>query len=254
MVPWRNRRPANRLYGTSLGTEKQSGLLANPETGWGRGDLHPHALFGAPDPRAGGCCSNLQSPDSFEIAASRATYAFRVFARRIAERNRQGTVGVPLNSCSQIRTTFQPRARNSEETRRSRFRLRASLDRQYPLFSAGRAQWIRQPCQKQPSTKTAIRREGKQKSGVPVMGRCRLQPTVRAARMSRMSASSVLRFPRARTRDMISERSRFVNASVIDWLHPVLVGHSRLWRASELSKSDAREMLKSLGLGEKGLP
>ena len=62
-----------------------------------------------------------------------------------------------------------------------------------------------QPCQKQPSTKTAIRFSGKVKSGVPGKRSCLRQPLMPAFRNKHVSFSSVDLLPRLRTLDMICD-------------------------------------------------
>jgi hypothetical protein len=73
---------------------------------------------------------------------------------------------------SQIRTTFQPWRRSNRVIRRSRFRLASILLFQYSTFDVGRDLHLEQPCQKQPSTNTAILRPGQAKSGFPATGQC----------------------------------------------------------------------------------
>ncbi len=72
----------------------------------------------------------------------------------------------PVRSCCQMRTTDQPRARSRRKLRASRFRFPRSFFRQNGdslCSQTGR----RQPCQKSPSTKTAIRSFEKTTSGLP---------------------------------------------------------------------------------------
>lgn len=70
----------------------------------------------------------------------------------------------PVNSCSQMRRTVQPRFRRAEFTRRSRALLVAILSRQNFALVFGWVACFGQPCQKQPSTKRATRSFGKMKS------------------------------------------------------------------------------------------
>jgi hypothetical protein len=65
-----------------------------------------------------------------------------------------------------------------------------------------------QPCQKQPSTKTANFNRGKTKSGLPVSVDPRRQPTMPAERMTMMSRSSVALLPRDRMADITADRFR----------------------------------------------
>src|ERR1035437_1083190 len=71
------------------------------------------------------------------------------------------------SSCSQIRTTRQPARRSVRVTSRSRARLPDSFRRQNARLFLGLVARFGQPCQKQPSTKTASRAFGKTKSGLP---------------------------------------------------------------------------------------
>lgn len=73
---------------------------------------------------------------------------------------------------------------------------------------------VLQPCQKQPSTKTASCADKKEKSGLPgIATKCRRQPFILFARNSRATARSVERFPLDLTAAMISDRRRFVTIS-----------------------------------------
>ena len=69
------------------------------------------------------------------------------------------------SSCSQIRTTRQPCARKVRVTSRSRALFPASLRCQNARLLAGLVACLGQPCQKQPSTNTAVRDFEKTKSG-----------------------------------------------------------------------------------------
>lgn len=73
-----------------------------------------------------------------------------------------------VNSCSQIRTTFQPWVRRVRVTRRSRAWLAEIFFRQNAALVLGWVACLGQPCQKQPSTKTVSFSLGKTKSGLPV--------------------------------------------------------------------------------------
>ena len=61
------------------------------------------------------------------------------------------------DSCSQTRMTRQPAAIRSASVSRSRSTFRRSFACQYSAFALGRTPCSWQPCQKQPSTNTAIR-------------------------------------------------------------------------------------------------
>lgn len=115
---------------------------------------------------------------------------------------------------SQMRKTVQPDARKSRVTSRSRCAFRASFTVQKATRVFGVRPWRGQPCQKQPSTNTATFCARKMKSGFPGSGTPRRQPMMRRSRINTMSRSSVARFPRARTRDIRSERSATVSVSV----------------------------------------
>lgn len=98
------------------------------------------------------------------------------------------------NSCSQTRTTDQPKARKARLTRRSLALFVAILSRQKAALVLGRVACRGQPCQKQPSTNTAALSLGKTKSGLtengfsrrrssvfrPLSARPRRQPVMRA--------------------------------------------------------------------------
>src|ERR1035438_8283813 len=67
--------------------------------------------------------------------------------------------GVHLTSCSQNLRTVQPWVRNDRRTRLSRAWLVSILFCQKAVLVRGRYLHFVQPCQKQPSTKTAIDRK-----------------------------------------------------------------------------------------------
>ena len=116
---------------------------------------------------------------------------------------------------SHIRNTVHPDARSARETARSRCAFRASFGAQYVRRDDGTRPWRGQQCQKQPSTNTAIFCARKTKSGLPGSGAARRQPVMQCSRINAISRSSVARFPRERTRAMISLRSAAVNTSGI---------------------------------------
>jgi hypothetical protein len=143
-----------------------------------------------------------------------------------------------LSSCSQMRTTRQPARRNARLTRRSRARFAANFFRQNAALPFGFVPCFGQPCQKQPSTKSASRTCRKTKSGrtrkvgrrccaaatlgprsnaaLPRISTCRRHPVMPCARNNRTSASSVSRLPRERMRDITSLRFALVKTSGID--------------------------------------
>lgn len=118
-----------------------------------------------------------------------------------------------VRACSHTRRTRQPLARRVRVTTRSRPRLVAIFLRQNLEFCLGIVPCFGQPCQKQPSTKSASLALGKTKSGLPNSGLLRRQPEIFAARKREMSLSSVARLPRPRIWDITSERLDFVNIS-----------------------------------------
>lgn len=71
----------------------------------------------------------------------------------------------------------------------------------------GSRQCCGQPCQKHPSTNTAVRLRAKTKSGLPTRGTPRLQPVIRCLLKIRIKASSVERFRRERTCAMMRDRT-----------------------------------------------
>lgn len=112
-----------------------------------------------------------------------------------------------------MRSTRQPRLRSVLLTSRSRCAFRASLAFQNATRVFGMRAWRGQPCQKQPSTKTASFAARKTKSGLPSSGAPRRQPVMRCSRINAISRSSVARFPCERMRDIRSERSTAVSVS-----------------------------------------
>lgn len=123
--------------------------------------------------------------------------------------------GVFASSCSQIRSTRQPSRRSVRVTRRSRALFAASFRRQNAALFRGFVACRGQPCQKQPSTKTATRWFGKTKSGLPKTGRERRQPVIWCRRNRAINASSVSLFPRPRMRAMTAERLALLKTSAI---------------------------------------
>jgi len=120
-----------------------------------------------------------------------------------------------FKSCSQIRTILQPLLRKVLSTILSRFLFLRNLSVQNVLLVFGLDPCFGQPCQKQPSTKTATRLLGKTKSGFPNTRCRRRQPVMPFARSIRMSASSVALLPWPRILDITSDRFAFVKTSAI---------------------------------------
>ena len=125
-------------------------------------------------------------------------------ARLIRRTQASSTAG--RRSCCQMRSTRQPPFRRRRFTFRSLLLFWASLSAQKRLFVLGILAWSGQPCQKQPSTKTANRCCRKTKSGRPGRRWLRRQPVIECLRKISINRSSVERFPAARTRDITAER------------------------------------------------
>jgi hypothetical protein len=103
--------------------------------------------------------------------------------------------------------------RSSRVTNRSRFRFRAIFALQNSRRVAGMRQCRAHPCQKHPSTNTAIRSFGKTKSGLPNTGLFRLQPVMPCSRKIPIIRSSVPRFPQDRIAAITSLRFFLVKTS-----------------------------------------
>jgi hypothetical protein len=148
---------------------------------------------------------------SSAVAAYPKSHSARLRATRIRRNNLVAFLCV--RSCSQMRSTRQPRFRRIPLTSQSRRTFRASLAFQNATRLFGILPWRGHPCQKQPSTNTARFSVRKMKSGLPGIRAPRRQPTMRCFRSNAIKRSSVLRFPRERTRDIRSERSTTVSVS-----------------------------------------
>lgn len=124
-------------------------------------------------------------------------------------------------ACSQMRRTRQPVRRKVRFTTLSRVLLADNFRCQNARLFFGLVACLGQPCQKQPSTKSASRTRLKTKSGLTLKSlapcfliltsNCLRHPEILFPRSNRASASSVSLFPRLRTRDINSERVRFPN-------------------------------------------
>ncbi len=123
---------------------------------------------------------------------------------------------LPRNPCSHMRRTRQPRRRSSRFTSLSRLRFASILFCQNSLLLTGTLACFGQPCQKQPSTKTATRCLRKTKSGLPNTGWFRRQPVIRFRRINAISANSVVLLPRDRMRAITCDRFAGVKMSVSD--------------------------------------
>lgn len=167
---------------------------------------------------------------------------FQAKTRRIRCRQDWGRF---CSAHSQMRTTRQLARRKARFTRRSRIWLPEIFLRQKTALLLGLVACLGQPCQKQPSTKTAMRDLGKTKSGrtakvrssecgvrsgrsvtlalelfrIPHSairtGTCLRQPLIPCWRNNFASASSVAAFPRERMRDMTWERFVLEKTSAI---------------------------------------
>jgi hypothetical protein len=115
---------------------------------------------------------------------------------------------------SQKRRTLIPDDRSFLLVSESRCLLRASFLPQYGRFDLGMRPHLGHPCQKHPSTKTAIRSFVKKKSGDP--GRsdtCILQPRIPELASSARNFSSVVLFPRDLIALMLARRAGSVEAN-----------------------------------------
>jgi hypothetical protein len=130
------------------------------------------------------------------------------------------TSATPLrSSCCQMRTTVQPKARSSALTCASRRMLPDSFSCQNAAFVLGFVACSGQPCQKQPSMKTATLFEGNTTSGLPgSRARRRYRNPAAHSAFLRRSSGPV---SRSLTRDMHRRRCSGVRTSVIVHLvHP----------------------------------
>jgi hypothetical protein len=109
---------------------------------------------------------------------------------------------------SLILKTFHPSRLSSRTTRRSRFLLVSIFLRQNSGLVRGKYLQL-QPCQKHPSTKTAIFLAGHAKSGLPTTRQCLRYPRSFADHSNLPKGNSVVVFPRERTAAIIFERIFF---------------------------------------------
>ena len=122
---------------------------------------------------------------------------------------------------SLTRITFHPSLRSDCATRRSLRRLASIFLRQNSVFVRGKYLQL-QPCQKQPSTKTAIFLPGQAKSGFPATLQCFRYPRTPAAYSNLPNGNSVVVFPRERMAAMILDRTCFGTWSIVEILKPVI--------------------------------
>lgn len=111
-----------------------------------------------------------------------------------------------VSSCCHIRSTRHLPLFKVRVTNRSRYLFWSSFFSQNARLVTGWDACFGHPCQKQPSTNIARRCSRNTKSGLPNSLGWRRQPLMRYSRRRFTNASSVLRFPFARTRDIICER------------------------------------------------
>lgn len=105
-------------------------------------------------------------------------------------------------SCSHTRNTRNPSRRNCHDTNFARLRFVLNFRSQYGRFETGASRpHFGQPCQKQPSTKIAMRSASKTKSGEPRWVReCIRQPVTPLATSAALRRHSVERLPFDRTK------------------------------------------------------
>ena len=114
-----------------------------------------------------------------------------------------------LRSCSQIRMTCTPIFPSNLPVRLSRCLFRSSFALQNCERVFGVWPHRGQPCQKQPSTKTATRELGKKKSGLPCkLPGCSVQPAIPRRTSAIRKRSSVVLLLLPRIADIIRERSK----------------------------------------------
>jgi len=126
------------------------------------------------------------------------------------------------NSCCQMRTTFHPFFRRSRFCFRSRFLFPSIFASHHSRRVAGIFARVGCPCQKSPSTNTAIFHAVKTKSGRTKNEEprnrnflLRLHPVIPWPRKTRIIANSVALFPVERISDITSDRLDFVKTSGI---------------------------------------
>ena len=120
-----------------------------------------------------------------------------------------------FRSCSQMRTTRQPRLRSVWVTMPSRRRFPSIFAFQNSLSRGNGLQPREQPCQKQPSKKMAICCFGKTKSGCPNSRYFRRHPEIPLDLRMAINVNSVVLLPQLRTRDMLYDRLSGVCTSTI---------------------------------------
>ena len=118
---------------------------------------------------------------------------------------------------SHTRITRQPRDCNVRVTSRSRILFCANFfaHQSARFLGSGACFGFGQPCQKHPSTKTAIRSRRNTKSGLPNSGSLLRQPRMPVVLKSAIIRSSVSRLPRLLMRDITCDRFSGANTSAI---------------------------------------
>lgn len=127
----------------------------------------------------------------------------------------RATKSESFSECCQSRITRQPARLNSRVVARSRSAFREILCCQYRRLSWGIRQCHRQPCQKQPSTNTAIFCLRKTKSGFPITLCLRRQPVMPRDLNIAISFNSVSLFPVDLIAAITCERLTLLNTSAI---------------------------------------
>ena len=120
-----------------------------------------------------------------------------------------------FSSHSHMRITVHPRFWNRSVISLSLWMFRFRFFCQYSAWSAGRVFRQSCPCQKQPSTKMAIRWSRKTKSGCPFTAYVLRQPVIWFSLKSLIIANSVLFVLRLFTERIIWERSSLLNTSLM---------------------------------------
>jgi hypothetical protein len=119
-------------------------------------------------------------------------------------------------SCSQILITLTPSLASVRFICLALLMFPRIFVPQYSRFCLGIRRHRRQPCQKQPSTKTARRSEPNQKSGAPGTSReCKVQPRIPDLIRAILTRTSVERFPLERTLAINRLRSSVDSESMV---------------------------------------
>ena len=125
-----------------------------------------------------------------------------------------------LSSHSHMRITIQPRASNAAVISASCLIFRCRFAIQYSLLCSGRVFLQSCPCQKQPSTKTAIRSRKNTKSGCPLTLYCLLHPLIPCSLNISIRRSSVVLLAVGLTAFITDDLCAGENTSLINY-HPL---------------------------------